>query len=282
LQDGYEKFINLDDDNFPINDDFWVSKRPWTVDFVGAHNIVGTEHTGHCLNSANNWFNSGQFLRNTMNTIVYQRGFPFLKRWNDTAEWSATEETGRVALNEGLWLETPDADAINHIITPVRNTAYSSDGAMLLGQKVWTPINTQNSAASREALPAFMFIAGSMMHETNMNRLGDIWCGYLAQRIVQHMKQRTTIGAPLVRHIRNSHNYKQDMMQEMWGMYYMDEFCDFIAEAELFEKSYSGAYAELGRRFISEPVCKDLDMNKFFQRMGEQMVVWAETCEEIM
>lgn len=272
LEDRYEKFINLDDDNFPLDN----------VDYVGSHNIVGTIPSEMDeVRSANNWFNSGQIMLNDHNSMIYQRGFPYSLRWKDSATYKLAKPTSPVALNEGLWLSTPDADAISHIISPVNNIAMLRE-RLLLAQGVWTPMNTQNTAVSGAALPAFMFVAGSMMHETNMNRLGDIWCGYLAQRIVQHMGDRSTIGNPLVDHRRNSHNYPKDAFQEVWGMYYMDAFMEYIQRQELFDQTYSGAYAALGDSFTRYDVTNDVGMNKFFVNMGKQMRIWAETCEDIM
>jgi hypothetical protein len=268
-EEGFDKYITLDDDNFPMEEDF-----------VGQHNIIG-DHLSNYLtvNSSNMWFNPCSMLETEPRSRIYQRGFPYSKRWND--KYQFTKESGKVVVNEGLWLSTPDADAITHIVDPVLVKKMTSEPVML-GKNVYAPINTQNTSFLKEVLPAFFFIPGEMIHNTNMNRLGDIWCGYFCQKVVQHMGHRVTIGKPLADHRRNTHNYPKDMMEESWGMYCMDALVNKLQTTELSSKSYAGAYSELGLALSKADFVDDNEMKKFWQKTGQSMQIWAETCESII
>jgi len=266
---GFEKYITLDDDNFPMEEDF-----------IGQHNIIGTELSNYLtVHSNNGWFNPCSMLETEPKSRIYQRGFPYTKRWNDKYEYS--KESGKVALNEGLWLSTPDADAITHIVDPVQVKRMVSE-PLMLGKEVYAPVNTQNTSFTEEALPAFFFIPGEWMHNTNMNRLGDIWCGYFAQKVIQKMGQRVTIGNPLADHRRNTHNYPKDMMEESWGMFYMDALIKKLDSIELSSRSYAGGYAELGQALSKADFVDDADMKKFWQKTGQSMEIWANTCKSII
>lgn len=266
---GYNKYITLDDDNFPME-----------ADFIGQHNIVGTELSNYLAAHSNNgWFNPCSMLETEPKSRIYQRGFPYSKRWHDKYEF--TKESGKVAMNEGLWLSTPDADAITHIVDPVQVKRMVSE-PLMLATDVYAPVNTQNTSFTEEVLPAFFFIPGEWMHNTNMNRLGDIWCGYFAQKVMQKMGERLTIGLPLADHRRNTHNYPKDMMEESWGMFYMDALVKKLDEIELSSKSYAGGYAELGQALSKADFVEDADMKKFWQKTGQSMEIWANTCESLI
>ena len=266
---GFDSYITLDDDNFPMENDF-----------VGEHNIIGSQLSNYeTVNSSNGWFNPCSMLETEPKSRIYQRGFPFSKRWKDGYQFS--RESGKVVLNEGLWLGTPDADAIAHIVDPVQVKRMVSE-PLMLGYKVFAPVNTQNTSFAKEVLPAFFFIPGDRMHNTNMNRLGDIWCGYFAQKVIQKMGHRVTVGNPLVDHRRNTHNYPRDMMEETWGMFYMDALVEKLDSIELISHCYSAGYAELGQELSKAAFVDDIGMKKFWEKTGQSMVIWANTCEKII
>lgn len=266
---GFDKYITLDDDNFPMADDF-----------IGQHNIVGTELSSYrTVHSSNGWFNPCSMLETEPKSRIYQRGFPYGRRWKDKYEY--TKESGKVAINEGLWLSTPDADAITHLVDPVQVKRMTSE-PLMLGKNVYAPVNTQNTSFTEEALPAFFFIPGEWMHNTNMNRLGDIWCGYFAQKVMQKMGHRLTIGNPLADHRRNTHNYPKDMMEESWGMFYMDALVNKLDSIELSSTTYAGGYAELGQALSKADFVDDIYMKKFWQKTGRSMEIWANTCESLI
>ena len=45
-------------------------------------------------------------------------------------------------------------------------------------------------------------------------RNADIWTAYVINRLAEHMGDVIAFGQPLVRHIRNPHNLREDYRQE--------------------------------------------------------------------
>ena len=58
----------------------------------------------------------------------------------------------------GLWLGDPDIDAVTRLALPVRSLGLKSNQQVMLGKNCYMPINTQNTAVHRDAMPAFYFV----------------------------------------------------------------------------------------------------------------------------
>ena len=73
LKNSYKKIIRIDDDNIPTNDDF-----------IGFHNIVGTNLNGTVISSNNGWYNICDELIDEDGIDFYPRGYLYEKRWEET------------------------------------------------------------------------------------------------------------------------------------------------------------------------------------------------------
>jgi hypothetical protein len=271
LERGAEVIISTDDDNFATPDE----------DFFGLHGIVGETVEAKTVHSTNGWFNPCSLLEFDPPVPVYSRGYPFGKRWQD--ELSFGVETGRVAVNMGLWLGDPDVDAITRLALPVRSLRLKSNRQVMLGKDCYMPINTQNTAVHRDAMPAFYFVLqGIKIDGMVMDRYGDIWAGFFLNKAASHVGDRVTVGGPLVQHARNQHDLLRDLQNELWGMLLTEYLVPYIEEMPLSESTYCGMYSEMAERLKDIPLHPHPAVQQYLGALSTAMTTWATVCRQLL
>jgi hypothetical protein len=234
LADGADVVISIDDDNYCLPGG----------DFVGTHLVVGTEATHPEAVGADGWFNLCAALETEQACGLYPRGFPFGRRRPGT-DLVAGPTSGKVAANAGLWLGDPDCDAVGRLQDRPKVTGWSGE-PVLLGRGVRCPINTQNTALTREAMAAYYYVRmGAQLRGLRLDRFGDILSGYFLQVCVDAMGERLRIGTPLVDHRRNPHDLLVDLYHELAGMMMVEELGELFSTVQLPSTSYADAYVAL-------------------------------------
>ncbi|HZR35116.1 MAG TPA: hypothetical protein VFA75_07050 [Nevskia sp.] len=240
-ESGAEVLISIDDDNYCLPDS----------DFVGSHHVVGrraAECGGHLL-AQGEWFNICTLLEPRHADEIYPRGYPYAERGKPAAQPAAgvPEELAqaRVAVNAGLWLNDPDVDAITRLAQrPRMRQALSTP--VLLGPRTWSPVNTQNTALLREAMPAYYYVRmGFPLQGMRIDRFGDILSGYFIQKCAKHLGELVRVGSPVAEHKRSPHNLFKDLYHELAGMVVVEELLPWLREVKLSGGSYAEAYAAL-------------------------------------
>jgi hypothetical protein len=280
LQNECKRLISIDDDNFPTEDDF-----------IGAHEIVGSIWKGQVIHEESGFHNVCEYLEIIPNRHIYPRGFPFRLReshLNDAKLMNNKHEKKILGMNQGLWLKEPDIDATTWLNGKVSSVGYKGKHTVVLDQKTWLPINTQNTCVIRELIPAFFCVPmGYKVPGGKIERYGDIWGGYFSQAIIQNSNYLISFGKPTVEHRRNPHNYLNDLRHEFWGIMLTDWFLEklkdnFSSQSEkildrLFELS----------TFIDESIA-DLpswspnEMKEFMKTTALNLRLWAEVCQELI
>lgn len=235
LEQGVDFLISIDDDNFCLpNNDFFLE-----------HSIVcRDEHSFTIADSSSGWINICDMLEMEPSYHVYPRGFPY-KRRQQSENVNYTSGQGIVHLNAGLWLSEPDLDGMTWLVAPVRAKSFKGK-SVVLGNKTWSPINTQNTAVHREVIPSYYFIRmGYPIAGMVIDRYGDIFSGYFSQTCIRHLGYRVRIGTPLVEHRRNSHNYLQDATKELACIWVLEDLTEWLQEAKLEGNTYSDTYMSL-------------------------------------
>ncbi|CAN5680337.1 hypothetical protein BH09PLA1_BH09PLA1_29550 [soil metagenome] len=236
LETGRPLLISIDDDNFA---------RPSEA-FFEEHAVAACESPieAPSINSSNGWFNICRLME-VDPPSVYPRGFPYSKR-HETPEISSNIESGRVRLNAGLWLGEPDLDAMTWLVSPAKSKCISAR-SVLLGDRAWSPINTQNTALHKDVIVSYYFAKMNYPLGTlgSIDRYGDILSGYLAQACVRHMGDRLRVGSPAVDHRRNSHNYLRDATHEMGCVWLMEDLTSWLTELKLTGANYHETYLSL-------------------------------------
>lgn len=240
-ESGAEVLISIDDDNYCLPDS----------DFVGSHHVVGLrggECAGHTL-AEGEWFNICSLLEPAHQDAIYPRGYPYAQRGKAAAELRRELPPelaqARVAVNAGLWLNDPDVDAITRLAQRPRMRAASAT-PVLLGPRAWSPVNTQNTALLREALPAYWYVRmGFPLQGMRIDRFGDILSGYFVQKCAKQLGALVRVGSPVAEHRRSPHNLFKDLYHELAGMVVVEELLPWLREVRLGGSGYAEVYAAL-------------------------------------
>ena len=264
---GAKKIVVIDDDNY-------IGKG----DYLGSHSIVGTALKLCSVHSENGWFNPCSLLRFNYDYPIYMRGFPFHKRGTNNTIFEI--DSGRVVINVGLWTETPDVDALAHLVFPNLKSVSLKSRRVMLGSNIYAPINTQNTAFLTEVLPCFYFIPMGIISGIEMDWFGDVWAGLFARKVIDHLGNKVTFGEPVCVHKRESRNELFQLKKQLFGMILHEELTDVVPQICLTERSYSGAYLELANK-LSKIEYKTKFARAYLNKVANGMRVWVNACEKI-
>lgn len=239
-ESGADVLISIDDDNYCRADS----------DFVGDHHVVGqpVQDGDAQVASGGAWFNICSRLDAQIGDPFFPRGYPYSARKADVQARLQPLSPGpraTVALNAGLWLDDPDVDAITRLAQRPRVRA-AHPGAVILDQGTWSPVNTQNTALTRAAIPAYYYVRmGYGLQGLKIDRFGDILSGYFVQKCAKHLGHAIRIGSPVADHRRTPHNLFQDLYHELAGVVLIEDLLPWLQELRLSGSSYADAYASL-------------------------------------
>ncbi len=279
VERGAEVIVSLDDDNFcdEISEDYFQ-----------AHACVGKFHeTLTTVTNPVKWFNPCVMLSFEPDRPLYARGFPYKYRWKDNPLIYGTR-SGRVMINEGLWIEAPDVDAITRLNAPVRSTGLAITQQLTVERGTLCPINSQNTAFHREILPCYYFVVmGYSDQGFILDRFGDIWSGLFAKVVLDAMGDYVTFGKPITIHRRNTHNLFMDLKHEFLGICMCDDMADFLNDLDLQEpSSYIDAYTRLAQQLIRDfpglERPEQAALKAYLHKVHHNMLTWLKYCEIAM
>ncbi|HCS29506.1 MAG TPA: hypothetical protein DIW43_18770 [Spongiibacteraceae bacterium] len=275
--------ISIDDDNYC---------KPG-CDFIGEHHVVGS-HLADDDNieyaSGGAWYNICERLSSQLDDAFYARGFPYYARsgGQDARLGGAPESCSEmpVAVNAGLWLDDPDVDAASRLVQGPR-VREAQERSLVLAPETWSPINTQNTALIREAIPAYYYVRmGFPLGGMKIDRFGDILSGYFLQKCAKQMSHAIRFGGPVADHRRSPHNLFKDLFHELAGMVVVEDFLPWLQELQLRETSYAALYGELAEAISSqadsfEGFIWDDGGRDFLKETAACMRTWLNTIETI-
>lgn len=257
LEDGAEMIVSIDDDNYCTEDE----------DFIGTHEAALSSEGQMSLSVEGGWYNNCNLLRPVAEN-TFPRGFPYYARKNRYPMYAARQDTSLVRINAGMWAGDPDLDAISWFTKPYYSK--SALGSVSLAADTWCPINSQNTAITREMMAAYWFV----LMKPPMDRFGDIFQGYFALKVAKHLGWTVRFGSPVVRHIRNSHVYMKDIAKEIGPILLIEELMPKLIEAKLSGTTVVEAYLSLSGFIASQG-------GEFYTETARLMKQWAETCRRI-
>jgi len=278
LEDGCERLISIDDDN-------WT-----TVDnFIKGHAFTGKEWDKPLLSDPSGFYNVCEYLEFEPVRHIFPRGYPFsLRSKMNNPQPKSPQTPVRIGVTAGLWLRAPDIDATTWLNGKVNGISYTGPELFVLDQNTWSPINTQNTSVVRELIPAFFCIPmGWNVPGGKIQRYGDIWGGYFLQALIQGTNFNIAFGRPIVEHRRNPHNYVDDLRQEFWGMILTDWMLNILQEDfHPEEDSMCNRVEELSKFLGSTAITKlpswcAHEMKSFITYTAETLMIWAEVCKKI-
>lgn len=240
LQQGCELLISIDDDNYCLDD----------VDFIGCHSVVGStaQDCSEKSTTGGRWFNACAQMTHQSTVEIYPRGFLYAARQNPELKAEICEianDSRKVAVNAGLWTDDPDVDAISRLALRPEVSAVSNH-EVVMADNTWCPINTQNTALSRDAIPAYYYIRmGFPLKGLSIDRFGDIMSGFFLLKCVYHMGEAARFGDPIARHLRSPHNLLKDLYHELAGITLLEDLIPWLIELELTGSTYEETYLSL-------------------------------------
>jgi hypothetical protein len=275
LRDGVEKLVSIDDDNLPVPGH----------DFIGGHDVVGREIQAPEFSAASGWYNLFDALDYAPSLGVWPRGYPYRLRRRDQVRFTPGRAT--VHLNAGLWLGDPDVDAITRLAIHPDVKAMKYDRG-LLAPGSYTPINTQNTAIHRQAVVAYYYILmHEPMHGSRLNRFGDIWSGFFAQKCAKAIGHAVAFGAPAVQQVRNDHDLFVDLREEYWGIVISEYLSQWLTEVRLEGSDYPTLYGNLADRLaeyvrgLQDRIVND-QVIAYFEKVRAAMHTWLEAVDGLV
>jgi hypothetical protein len=271
LDRGAELLISIDDDNYALDD----------VDFVGEHLAAGTTIDSPETASDDGWINICSLLDSSTKDDIFPRGFPYFARRKSRTISDQAGPPAPVAINVGLWLSDPDVDAMTRLVQ-APNIVSAKPHSLRLGGNTWTPINTQNTAIVRDAIPAYYYVRmGFSLGGLRIDRYGDILSGYLIQKCLKTRGDAIRIGSPIADHRRTPHNLFKDLYHELAGMVLLDDLLPWFVELKIGGGTYAAMYAEVADALESRSSSMrgfvwDDGGAEFLRDTAEHMRAWLE------
>jgi len=268
--------ISIDDDNY----------CPAKEDYFAEHSVVCREPRRYeVVDSSNGWFNLCDLLQLEPARRVYPRGFPYSARHQDPITIFQSRKAP-VRINAGMWLQDPDLDGITWLAAPVRARAFRGK-SIVLGDRTWSPVNTQNTALHRDVIPGYYFLPmGNSQNGLQIDRFGDIFSGYFSQACARHLGHSIRAGTPVAEHRRNAHRYLRDATQEMAGICVLEDLLPWLVELRLDGQTYSEAYLSLSHQ-LEESVSRfsgfiwTQSTRDYFNAMAASMRAWVAACRQL-
>lgn len=275
-ESGDEVVISIDDDNYPIKGKNYFSEHMIVAKGTSQQSVI---------KSQNNWFNICNLLDFKNNAEIYARGFPYYARFSQKKATTSKKEM-TVHINAGLWLNSPDVDAITWLGHHPHVLSFT-DKSYVLDKHTWSPINTQNTSLNRDVIPSYWFVKmGYPISGLSIDRYGDIFSGFFAQKCVQHLGFNVRVGTPVVDHIRNSHNAIKDLNYEFLCVIVLEDILKWLTEVKLDGSTYSESYLSLASQM--EDAVQKFDgfvwnaaTRGYFHHLAYCMRVWVNATQQL-
>jgi len=238
--------------------------------------------------SSDGWFNICTLMDvEPAGVEIFPRGFPYFARQRHRhVRRTIATRPAPVAVNAGLWLDDPDVDAVSRLAVGPRATALRSE-PVTLGPDVWSPINTQNTALTREAMAAYYYVCmGYSVEGLNIDRFGDILSGYFVQKCAKHLGHAVRVGTPLADHRRTPHNLLKDLYHEVGGMVLIEDLLPWLIEEPLEGTDYAEAFACLADKLAAASgqfggLVWDQGGREFLELTAARMKAWLGAVQQI-
>jgi len=211
---GADIVVTADDDNIALDATY----------FQQFEMLVGSAFNGLEASASSGWVDPAWFLQPS----VHHRGYPH-QLWHPFEPPAIGSVVGaRIGVAAGLWLGDPDIDAVTRIVDrpTCMTTSPVADAGFVVVPTCYSPFNSQNTAFIRDLLPVMLML-------TPYGRFDDIWCSYLAERVMRNHGWAVHYGKPYVWQQRSYHLLVRDLSVEMEGMEATLRFTKALDEMEL-------------------------------------------------
>ncbi|CAH1423156.1 unnamed protein product [Lactuca virosa] len=245
---------------FTIDDDCFVAKDP-----SGQEINALAQHIHNLLSP------STPFFFNTLydpyrEGADFVRGYPFSLREGVTT-----------AISHGLWLNIPDYDAPTQLVKPrERNTRYV-DAVLTIPKGTLFPMCGMNLGFHRDLIGPAMYF-GLMGDGQPIGRYDDMWAGWCAKVICDHLGLGVKTGLPYIWHSKASNPFV-NLKKEYKGIYWQEEIIPFFQSVVLPKECTTPqkCYLELSK-LVKEKLSP---VDPYFEKLAGEMVTWIEAWNEL-
>jgi hypothetical protein len=268
--------ISIDDDNFCTREQ----------DAFTEHAVVCSAPAEYpAVSSPSGFYNICDLLEMEHPNPVYPRGFPYFARHRSDSVQERTT-VAEIHVNAGLWTLDPDVDALTWLVCRPRVRSFKGR-SVVLAADTWSPVNTQNTALRRDAIPAYYFLRmGYPISGIPIDRYGDIFSGYFVQACMKHLGGAIRFGSPDAEHRRNSHNHMRDAINEIACIAVLEDLLPWLREAKLSGNSYMEAYTSLSHQMEEAAerfrggIWTDATRS-YFHQAAFCMRLWLQACSHL-
>ena len=244
---GYKLIMTLDDDCYP-------ESGYEKLDELHKQTLSRTR-----------WFN-------TLNN-VRPRGTPY-KNLGKRDIW----------MNHGLWTNVLDYDAPQQLVDPIPET-FTHDNR-IVPHGAYFSFCGMNWMCRRDAIPLMYHMLmgtrsldGELKEKFPTDRFGDIWCGLVMKKILDHLGKAVSSGTPYIHHDRASDPFT-NLRKEANGIQINEWLWEAIDEIELGDISTPAeCYRHVGICFMKmwdRPNPGAQEYREYFERLGFAMMTWAK------
>lgn len=168
------------------------------------------------------------------------------------------------AISHGLWEGSLDLDAITELTMIGTENVTRDQQAIPVGQ--YFSMCGMNVAWRPRFTPLMYF--GLMGQDYPYDRFGDIWCGVIAKKIVDHLGWGVWSGQPYVRHERASDKWT-NFAKEAPAMETNEHFWPIIDDVILDSELIEACYLKIAKKLED-------DGSAYFSKLGRAMQIWLE------
>lgn len=267
--------IELDDDVFPARGH----------DLVQGHADNLFKSGGVTARSKAKWYNVMENLMLNIDGRVFPRGHPYAQDAR-TEKYIWSDHDGKCVLNMGLWLGSPDLDALTVLYHGGLNGICNIEGRgcrrekVIISEGTYIAISSMNLAFVPKIIPAFYQLYMNFM---GIDRYDDVWSGIFLKKIVDHLGDRISLGETIVTHNRRPRNVFSDLKKELGGMMINEMLWRIIDSLELEGETYWDAFNSFVNGFEREIRGSQIDLLhlKFLEVQSSKIRLWLETIDKL-
>jgi Reversibly glycosylated polypeptide len=269
LEWGADVIVSIDDDNIPLDPDYFCCFRNiLNQEFLDA-NCFLVRRPFNGIQAKATWFDPGSLCFPTDGKPVVQRGFPQQLERVETKFAPVTSV--KIGVAQGMILGNPDTSGVDRLSRHPQVHQVSEllrSGVVTDPRETYAPLNSQNIAFTRDVAPCFLMVPA-------FGRYDDIYASLIAQRVMREHDLFVHYGQPFVWQQRNPHDLLKDLKAEQWGAEHILDFTAWL-DGFILPKKVPAVEA-MKILFTNLP-----DWMPERGKLQELALAWCSDCESVM
>ncbi len=267
--------IMIDDDTYPSMD----------YDYLGIHEqvIENSISIDKVIGTKNKWYNVLTNLELEMDGL-FPRGYPYGQDTRENFSYYTESIDGKIVLNQGLWINDPDLDAVTILVQgglngkPRSKSLRLKDQNTVIARNTYLTVCTMNLAFSPEVIPAFYQLP--MGPEEKIDRFDDIWSGLFLKKVCDHMGKNLAHGAPICFHEKTPRSVFKDIRAELPGIELNEILWKLVDSINFIDTTdYCSAYQSLIEGLNGKLNLVKGSQKDYLQYMLTRMELWTKLFE---